>query len=273
MKNRLFYRIYSDGERVLEGCTDFPGSISLQEAQTLAGDIDAATDKLMGEHVKQHGENIPESEEPPAPLKKPSSEGKPYPFSILLTDRNGNQELKQFKAHDGDFFVIHKSPWNGGLSFRAATLEDYKELGNFMPSEEALKAQFEKAKEEFERRCLPRNHKKEKGCSGKMIDVETPVKRIAEKVRMACTCNFKDYNDMRRYYEAIRELAQEGLDEEADKWHYINAKYRAERVFSCYADCKVRDLPERKQKAICKKCRRNPEFEDNFDDGKQKNDN
>lgn len=75
MKNRLFYRIYSDGERVLEGCTDFPGSISLQEAHTLARDIDAATDKLMGEHVKQHGENIPEGEEPPAPLQSPQQNG------------------------------------------------------------------------------------------------------------------------------------------------------------------------------------------------------
>lgn len=273
MKNRLFYRIYSDGERVLEGCTDFPGSISFQEAQTLAGDIDTATDKLMGEHVKQHGENIPESEEPEQ-LRKPTSEGKPFYFNVLLPDgKNAKQRMEHFAAKDGQFFVIYKSPWNGGLSFRAATLEDYKELGNLMPSEEALRAQFEDARAEFERRCLPRNHKKEKGFSGKMVDVETPAKRIAEKVRMAYTCDFEDYNDMHRYYEAIRELAQEGLDEEADKWHYRNAKYRAERVFSCYAECKVRDLPERKQKAICKKCRRNPDFEDNFDDGKQKNDN
>lgn len=270
MKNRLFYRIYSDGERILEGCTDFPGCISRQEAQTLASDIDTATDKLMGEHVKQHGENIPESEEPPAPLKKPNAGSNPFSFAILLPDgKKGHQRLEHFDAHDGDFFVIHKSPWNGGLSFRAATLEDYKDLGNIMPPEEALRDQFEKARAEFERRCLPKKHPKEKGYSGKMIDVETPAKRIAEKVRMACTCNFEDVNDMRRYYEAIRELAQKGLDEEADKWHYSNAKYRAERLFSCYADCKVRDLPERKQKAICKKCRRNPDFEDNFTDGKE----
>lgn len=268
-KNRIFFRIYSDGERILEGCTDFPGSISFQEAQTLASDIDAATDKLMGEHVKQHGENIPESEEPPAPLKKPSSEGKPYPFSVLLTDRNGNQELKQFKAHDGDFFVIHKSPWNGGLQFREATREDYEELGNIMPPEEALRAQFEKARAEFERRCLPKKHPKEKGYSGTMVNTDTPARRLAEKVQWAHTRDFEDYNDMLRYYEEIRIIAQAGLDEEADKWHYHNAKFKAERIFTCYHECKVRNLPVRKQKAICKKCRRNPDFEDNFTDGKE----
>ena len=268
-KNRIFFRIYSDGARILEGCTDFPGSISFQEAQTLAGDIDAATDKLMGEHVKQHGENIPESEEPPAPLKKPSSEGKPYPFSVLLTDRNGKQELKQFNAHDGDFFVIHKSPWNGGIQFREATREDYEELGDIMPSEDALKAQFEKGMKAAKDRCIPRGHPQERGYSGAMIDKETPVKRIADFVQTAWTKRFDDYNDMHRYYEQLRNLAQEGLDEEADKWHYRNAKFKAERIFTCYHECKVRNLPERKQKAICKKCRRNPDFEDNFTDGKE----
>lgn len=269
-KNRIFFRIYSDGERILEGCTDFPGSISFQEAQTLAGDIDAATDKLMGEHVKQHGENIPESEEPPAPLKKPSSEGKPFSFNILLPDgKNNHQRIEHFNAHDGDFFVIYKSPWNGGLSFRAATSEDYKELGDIMPAQEAMRAQYENAMNEFQRRSLPKNHPKEKGYSGKLVDTETPARRIAEKVRLACNHDFSDYNDMRRYYEEIRELAQEGLDEEADKWHYRNAKFKAERIFTCYHECKVRNLPERKRKAICKKCRRNPDFEDNFTDGKE----
>lgn len=267
MKNRLFYRIYSDGERVLEGCTDFPGSISRPEIRTLANDIDAATDKLMGEHVEDCPE-VPEGEEP-EPLRKPNSAGKPFAFHVLLSKRDGEQEIKRFKAVDGDFFVIHKSPWNGGVSFQAATKEDYEELGKNMPADDALQAAYERGKAEFECRCLPSKHPKQNGFSGTKIDKDTPAKRIAELVQFACYKDFEDYNDMRQYYSELRRYAQEGLDEVQDTWHYRNAKYRAERMFVCYHECEVRKLNERKRKAICKTCRRNETYADNFSNGKE----
>ena len=257
-KNRLFYRIYSDGECVLDGCTDFPQSITRQDAQLLADGIDNATEALCGKKAAELPD-VPETEEPPLRIGK---ENQPFNFHVLTSDKKGKQNLEFFEAHVGDFFLIKKSPWNSGVSFRKASQEDYEALGNLAPAEDMLKAEYWRGRNDGKRIITLRNHPVD--ANGNLTD--THYQSLLWKIEQAHSVNYENLSSCAQFCEELEAYAR------SCKEHFLNAVIKQNAyekakydIQYCKSDCIAHQLSMTKKRAMCKDCQRKNNLTDKYE--------
>lgn len=247
-KNRLFCRIYSEGERILEQCWDFPFIVSLYEGQKLLSSIDKAADEMKGSTTPDLPE-VPETEEPALKLYDDTQK---VNFHILLPEgRRGEMSMHSLKASVGEFLVLTRHDWDGSLQVRTARKEDYALLGEAAPPLMMLEEAAAEAEETVKKLMLPRNLESERGG-------DTAAQKIRSLVNRAFyNYDCEQYKSLQRYYEKLKELAEQGIEEEMHIDFKERVKVEAERQNACFGNCAMRTMPERKRNAICKKCRRN----------------
>ena len=257
-KNRLFYRIYSDSERILEGCTEFPASISRQDAQMLAEGIDKATDALCGKKAAEMPE-VPETDEPSL---KAGDDQRPFNFHVLTSDRKGKQSIEFFEAHVGDFFLIKKSPWNNGVSFRKATIEDYAALGELAPAKEMLDAAYWKGRKDGNQVITPRNHPKDENGHNK----DTKYTEVLWEMEQAHSVNYDCKSSLIAYLRRLAATANAAAKHYENIEQRDNALFQARfEVLQCKEDCIAHTLSKSKKNAMCRYCQRKADTRDNYE--------
>lgn len=187
----------------------------------------------------------------------------------VLTPNGKKQDLEFFEAEADTLFIVRRSAWSGELGFYKADADDSERLLGAMPAEEALKREFKRGWDGHRGRCLPEGHPMREGINGNMVPDDTVFTQLLQEVELLFRMRFESLAAQRSFWEKLRSLVIEGLDWVNAKACKENAERKAEERFYCWGNCVARKLADAKRARICRKCRRNEELVDNFDDGKE----